>query len=113
MVSVFVAALLATTAPAGAPSPAPGAHDLDLRCYRLMAELAEHDDPQVRSAGITGTQYFLGRLDAAGRQPESAGSPTSTAEKQSLIGRCSELMGAGGRDFRTLGQRLAPPEQTI
>jgi len=91
-------------------SSAADANSLDLRCYRLMAELAREDDPRVRSAGMTGAHYFLGRLDAAdpGFDPDAdAGdAPSPLPEREALVRRCGEAMGAGGRDFRALGERL-------
>ena len=91
-------------------SSAADANSLDLRCYRLMAELAREDDPRVRSAGMTGAQYFLGRLDAAdpGFDPDSAASDGQLplAEHDALVRRCGDAMGAGGRDFRAVGERM-------
>ncbi|WP_166042111.1 hypothetical protein [Sphingosinicella sp. YJ22] len=91
-------------------SSAADANSLDLRCYRLMAELAREDDPRVRSAGMTGAHYFLGRLDAAdsGFDPEAEAGQESPplAERETLVRRCGEAMGAGGRDFRALGESL-------
>ena len=90
-------------------SSAADANSLDLRCYRLMAELAREEDPRIRSAGMTGAQYFLGRLDAADPDfdPDAdAGEPASPAERETLIRRCGDAMGAGGRDFRELGESL-------
>jgi len=114
MASMLIAAVLAF-----APAPeAAHSHSsaLDLRCYRLMAELAGSDDPQVSAAGLTGAQYFLGRIDA--RSPvmdkETAqGDATPDNAREKLIGRCSALMGDNGCDFRTIGQRLARPARTI
>ena len=115
MVSVAVVALLALTPSSGsAASTGPAA--LDLRCYRLMAELAGDEDPRIRTAGMTGAQYFLGRIDAAspGFDPDmESGAGVAGAERERLIGRCGALMGAGGRDFRALGERLARPRDTI
>ena len=91
-------------------SSAADANSLDLRCYRLMAELAREEDPRIRSAGMTGAQYFLGRLDAVnpGFDPDAdAGDEAvSFAERDTLVRRCGDAMGAGGRDFRALGQQL-------
>ncbi|MFN3726345.1 MAG: hypothetical protein ACK4SZ_08570 [Allosphingosinicella sp.] len=91
-------------------SSATDANSLDLRCYRLMAELAQDEDPRIRSAGMTGAQYFLGRLDAAdpGFDPETAGSAPAEplTEREELVRRCGEAMGADGRDFRALGESL-------
>lgn len=114
MASVFMAALLALTAPEAAPA-ATGPAPLDLRCYGLMAELARDEDPRVSAAGMTGAQYFLGRIDAAspGFDADTAAAPATDVERGRLIGQCSALMGAGGRDFRAIGERLARPRQTI
>ena len=91
-------------------SSAADANSLDLRCYRLMAELAQEEDPRVRSAGMTGAHYFLGRLDASdpGFDPDAdAGdAPPPLAEREALVRRCGEAMGAGGHDFRALGESL-------
>ena len=81
-----------------------------------MAELAEDDDPRVRSAGITGAQYFLGRIDvhAPGFDADAAGTAEpNEAERAQLISQCSALMGAGGRDFRAIGERLAREPDTV
>jgi hypothetical protein len=115
MASVFMAALFALTASGGNHPPA-GPASLDVRCYRLMATLAEEDDPTIRAAGITGAQYFLGRIDAAvpGFDPSSERDSGFTgAERERLIGQCGAMMGAGGRDFRALGQRLVGEGPTI
>jgi len=110
MGSVLSLALLALSSTADASS-------LDLRCYRLMAELAQEEDPRIRSAGMTGAHYFLGRLDAAdpGFDPDAAGGagPSTAESRETLVRRCGEAMGAGGRDFRALGQQLVRRGQPI
>jgi hypothetical protein len=109
MVRVFMTALFALAAPPE-PVSAEAPDTLDRRCYGLMAALAETDDPRIREAALVGAQYFLGRLDAgAGGFDPDAPLPSSgaDAEREQLIRRCGALMGAGGRDFRALGQRLA------
>ncbi len=115
MASVFLSALFALTAPGGI-TPAMEAAALDRRCYRLMAELASDEDPRISAAGLTGAQYFLGRLDAGARgfDPDAETPPAlAEAEREQLVGRCAGLMGASGRDFRRLGQGLARPRPTI
>jgi len=110
MASVFLSALFALIAPEGLV-PATESAALDRSCYRLMAELAADEDPS-----ITGAQYFLGRLDASapGFDPEAEPAPAlDEGERERLVGRCGALMGAGGRDFRRLGQRLTRPRDTI
>jgi hypothetical protein len=106
MASVFLSALLALTSPETAMSAVESV-DLDRQCYGLMAQLAEHEDPRISAAGITGAQYFLGRIDASGAADDRAGAaPAPESEQGRLLGRCSDLMGAGGRDFRAIGERL-------
>jgi|GEM_PF-2245933 len=115
MVSVFLSALFALIA-LQVPGATAGPDLLDLRCYRLMAELAGDGDPRISAAGFTGAQYFLGRIDsrAPGFDPDAAPAPALTDhERGQLVARCGALMGANGRDFRTLGQRLTRPRATI
>jgi hypothetical protein len=113
MESVMLAAamLAASTNAAPVNEPAGGAM-LDQRCYRLMADLAEDRDPRVQGLGRMAAQYFLGRIDAAdpGFDPDGAldAPAPSGAERQQLLGQCGDAMQAGGRDFRTIGQQLAP-----
>lgn len=116
MSSLFISALLVLAAPeaaAGEAGPAP----LDLQCYRLMALLAEDEDPRVGAVAMTGAQYFLGRIDASapGFDPGTtpADAPASDAEPGRLLGLCGDAMGADGRDFHAIGERLARPRQTI
>jgi len=116
MASVFMAALFAHFAAQGAvvPPAAPPSPQ-DVRCYRLMAELAEDEDPRISSAGLTGAQYFLGRIDARAPDFEPSRDEAGMAEREraALIGQCGALMGAGGRDFRSLSQQLADRRETI
>lgn len=103
MESLFLAALAAA-----APLPTPGPADLDLRCYRLMAELAEVDDPRMRPTALVAAQYFLGRIDAAEPSADISAPLPSAEPRAPLLRRCGEAMQAGGRDFRTIGEALAP-----
>jgi len=115
MASVILSALFALTAPQG-PVAAPEQARLDLRCYRLMAQLAADGDPRISAAGFTGAQYFLGRMDARepGFDPDAApATALSEEERAKLVGACGKLMGAGGRDFRSLGRLLVRPRETI
>ena len=105
---MLLAALLAASSPpAAAPAP------LDLRCFGLMAELAEDEDPRLRAAGRIAAQYFLGRIDSAapGFDPAAAADAAIGADRARLIGQCGEAMEAGGRDFRAIGATLAPPRR--
>ena len=113
MESVLLAAAMMAASTNAAPvnEPAAGAA-LDQRCFRLMADLAEDRDPRVQGLGRMAAQYFLGRIDAAepGFDPDTAldAPAPAGAERQQLLGQCGDAMQAGGRDFRTIGQQLAP-----
>ena len=107
MESVLIAAVLAaaqTHAPVGDAATA-----LDQRCFSLMAQLAEDQDPRVQSLGRVAAQYFLGRIDAAspGFDPGNVAQP-APGDHSALLRRCGDAMQAGGRDFRTIGQALMP-----
>ena len=109
MRSVLIAAFVAAT-PIALPA-SPGPAPLDLRCFRLMAELAEDEDPRIRAMGRVGAQYFLGRIDAAapGFDPEAAlEEATSDEAFSALLRQCGDVMQAGNRDFRTIGEALKP-----
>jgi hypothetical protein len=115
MESVLIAAMItaaSTIAPANAPD---GPAALDQRCFRLMADLAEDEDPRVRALGRMAAQYFLGRIDAArpGFDPAAAlqGDAPAGPERQRLLGQCGDAMAAGGHDFRSIGRQLAPPRR--
>ena len=110
MESVLIAALVAA-APIAQPGAEPAPAPLDLRCFRLMAELAGDEDPRIRSMGRIAAQYFLGRIDAAapGFDPEAVLAEPAGADRGRLLRQCSDVMGAGGRDFRAIGEALAAP----
>ena len=106
MESVLIAALFAAATPA---APVEDANALDIRCFSLMAQLAEEPDPRVQSLGRVAAQYFLGRIDAAspGFDPEQV-AEIDPGDHDALLRQCSDAMQAGGRDFRTIGQALVP-----
>ena len=107
MESVLIALLVSATSPA-APADAGGPAPLDLRCFRLMADLADDQDPRIRSMGTVGAQYFLGRIDAAapGFDVDQA-LEGSVGDRDGLLRECGEVLRAGGRDFRAIGESLA------
>ncbi|HEX8639905.1 MAG TPA: hypothetical protein VF704_02000 [Allosphingosinicella sp.] len=106
MASILLAALFAAASPANAAASAPS---LDLRCFQLMAELAESDDPRLRSTGQVAAQYFLGRIDASAPDTQLQSPPLiSGGERHTLLARCGAEMGAAGRDFRAIGEALVP-----
>jgi hypothetical protein len=112
MVRVFLAALFALS-PSPEPASAESPNLLDRRCYALMAQMAEEEDPQVRSAAIIGAQYFLGRMDSTrlGDDPEQA--EQEAPSNDDLLRRCTGLLAAGGRDFRSLGETLVRRDLTL
>ena len=112
MESVLIAALLAAASPVGPAEATPSSAGLDLRCYQLMAELAEDEDPRIRSTARVAAQYFLGRIDAASPGADlAAGDPAGEAARAPLLRQCADAMQAAGRDFRSIGESLAPPRR--
>jgi len=112
MESVLLAAMFtaaSTLSPANEPAAAVA---LDQRCFRLMADLAEAEDPRIRSLGRTAAQYFLGRIDASASGYDSEAALETPApqgaDRTRLLGACGNAMQAGGRDFRSIGEALAP-----
>jgi hypothetical protein len=116
---ILLAAILASASPpvpAASPvPPAPPAADAtDLRCYRLMAELARSEDAEVHALGIAAAQFFLGRIDAAAPGTDLAAAPAIEAgERGALIRRCSDALDARGFDPASLGETLERPEPTV
>ena len=108
MESVLIAALLAASPLAGQSENAAPA--LDRQCFGLMASLAGDEDPRVSALGRVAAQYFLGRIDAAepGFDPDSVGEAPGGEARTRLLRSCGDAMQAGGRDFRSIGQALAP-----
>ncbi|WP_162806753.1 hypothetical protein [Sphingosinicella terrae] len=102
-------ALFVATAPAAVPAEDGDPAALDLRCFRLMAALSDEEDPRLRSMGRVAAQYFLGRIDAAapGFDVANAGADAG-GDRARLLRRCGEVMSRGGRDFRAIGEALAP-----
>jgi hypothetical protein len=97
---------LAAAAPQGA------AADTDLRCYRLMAELARADDPSARALGFTAAGYFLGRIDSAEPGADlSRIAAIAEAERPELLVRCTQALEAGGFD-PSGGASLEPDSPT-
>jgi hypothetical protein len=116
MESVLIAAALLAAAPTQTPVNEPvSPAALDERCFRLMADLAEDEDPRIRGLGRTAAQYFLGRIDAVrpGFDPAEARdeSAPAGAERQQLLAACGDAMAAGGHDFSSIGRTLAAPRR--
>jgi hypothetical protein len=109
MVSVLLAALLAAAPSAGTAASSQDDAALDLRCFQLMADLAEDEDPRIRDTSRIAAQYFLGRIDAADPSVDVGALPAlERGGEDELLGRCSAAMQAGGRDYRAIGEALAP-----
>ena len=108
MNALLLAALLAT------PAPVPAPDETDVRCYRLMAELARAEDPAVRAVGMSAAHYFLGRIDAAAPGYDLAGSAApEQGERPALLERCTAALSENGYDPRALGASLEPAGPTI
>ncbi|MGQ0559264.1 MAG: hypothetical protein ACT4OE_06725 [Sphingosinicella sp.] len=105
MESVLIA-LAVAAAPLNPTGEGAAAASLDQLCYRAMAQLAEHDDPRVRTTGRIAAQYFRGRLDASAT---SGNASNLAANWPALLARCGELLRDRGHDLRSLGDALAPP----
>jgi hypothetical protein len=112
MESVLLAAMITTASTLSPANEPAAAAALDQRCFRLMAELAEDEDPRIRSLGRTAAQYFLGRIDASAPNYNSEAALETPApqgaDRTRLLGDCGHAMQAGGRDFRSIGEALAP-----
>jgi hypothetical protein len=106
MNALLLAALLASPQ---APAPDPA----DLRCYRLMADLARSDAAGARALGLSAAHFFIGRIDAAAPGYDLARAPAVPAgERTELLARCTEVLGASGFDPEGLGERLDRPQPT-
>ena len=104
MNAILLAALLASPQ---APAPDPA----DLRCYRLMADLARADAPAARALGLSAAHFFIGRIDAAAPGYDLARAPAVPAgERAGLLARCTETLGASGFDRESLSEGLDRPE---
>jgi hypothetical protein len=100
--------LLAAFALSAPQMPAPD----DLRCYRLMSDLALAEDPAVRALGLGGAQFFIGRIDAAAPGYDFAATPAvPLGERPAMLRRCTEMLGASGFDLR--GGALEAPAPTV
>jgi hypothetical protein len=112
MESVLIALLVSATSPA-APADAGVPAPLYLDCFRLMADLASDEDSRIRSMGTVGAQYFLGRIDAAapGFDVEQA-LQGPVGDRDGLLRQCGDVLRAGGRDFRAIGDSLAATRRT-
>ena len=109
MNALLLAATLAS-APAQAAAPA----EIDLGCYRLMADLARAEDPAVRMLGITAAHYFLGRIDSAAPGFDvAAARPVAEAERPELLRRCTAALSASGFDPGALGASLDRPRPEV
>ncbi|HEX8644264.1 MAG TPA: hypothetical protein VF702_10170 [Allosphingosinicella sp.] len=108
MNALLLAAMLAT------PVQGPAPDETDVRCYRLMAELARAEDPAARALGIGAAQYFLGRIDAAAPGYDVAAEPpVAEGDRAALLARCTAALDENGFDPRALGASLEPAEPAI
>jgi len=106
-------ALLLAAALASAPPQGGTPDEVDVRCYRLMAELARAEDAEVRRVGLSAAQFFLGRVDAAAPGYEIGPARIEDSGRPELLRRCGAALDASGFDPREAGASLEPPEPTI
>ncbi|HEX8193892.1 MAG TPA: hypothetical protein VF552_13425 [Allosphingosinicella sp.] len=110
MNALLLAALMASPS---APTPTPAPDPADLRCYRLMADLARAGDPAARALGLSAAHFFIGRIDAAAPDYDlAAAPPVPEGERASLLRRCTDMLGASGFDPEGFGASLRRPEPT-
>ncbi|HEX8525449.1 hypothetical protein [Allosphingosinicella sp.] len=108
MIALLSAGLLAFASPSPDQVPA----ERDVRCYRLMAQLARDEDPSVRSLAVTAAHFFLGRIDSAAPDFDVQSLPdVAEAERPALIVSCGESLGEAGFDPRAL--RESPAAQSL
>jgi hypothetical protein len=106
MNALLLAALLASPQ---APAPDPS----DLRCYRLMADLARSGEPAARALGLGAAHFFIGRIDAAAPGYDLGAAPAvPPAERAAALQRCTETLSASGFDPEALGARLDRSQPT-
>jgi hypothetical protein len=106
MNALLLAALLASP-------QAPGPDPTDLRCYRLMADLAHADEPAARALGLSAAHFFIGRIDAAAPDYDLTQAPAVAAgERTQVLARCTQTLGASGFDPESLDERLDRPQPT-
>jgi hypothetical protein len=95
---------------ASSPQPQAPALEADVRCYRLMADLAAADEPAARALGMSAAHFFIGRIDAAAPGYDLAAAPAvPEAERAGLLRRCTEALGASGFQ-REIGESLERPQ---
>lgn len=102
-------ALLLAAALAAAPS-APVPSERDVRCFRLMAELARAEDSELRALGLASASFFLGRIDAAAPGFDVRGAAPQAGDRAALLRDCSSALGASGFDLGALRRSLEAPE---
>jgi hypothetical protein len=107
-----------SASPAGA-LPASSQADVltpDLRCLIVGLTMANSTDPARRTAGVTFTTYYMGRLDAAGIgdrledrlfAEESAMTQTDVATEAT---RCGRQLQQRGQAMIAMGHRLMARE---
>lgn len=110
---VLLALLFA--APYLAPAPAQAQDtrlDSDLSCFVVTLSMMQSSEPQIRTAGQSAFQYWLGRLDGGdpnfdleGRLPAAiaAMTPERIASEST---RCGQEMIARGNEVQAIGRRM-------
>src|SRR5689334_22708996 len=92
-------------------APVQDATRSDVRCFIVVSSLADSNDDAAKTAGMMGTEYYLGRID--GRSPgldlEAAVArelPISATHNANLLRSCGALMQKRGSEVEAVGRRL-------
>lgn len=114
--ALTAAAALIAAGPAFAQ--APGSVDADIQCLGVLTFIANNEDAAMRTAGIAGVSYYLGRLEArdidyAARLESTMRGMTEEQARQTGM-RCGNEISAAGDRMRVIGDDMAmrdPPAE--
>jgi len=111
----LLAALLALGGTA-ANAEAPSTTSHDAQCLLISGVLASKQDPKIRTAGMMGSMFFLGKLLAVDPNLDL----TATLKKEydvmtppaiiALQPKCNAELEARSRQLGTAGDTLVPPK---
>lgn len=113
-----LAAAAALMSAGSAFAQAPGSIDADIECLGVLAFIANTEDETMRSAGLAGVSYYLGRLEArdvdyAARLESTMRGMTDERARQAGM-RCGNEISAAGDRMSVIGDDMAtrdPPTE--
>jgi hypothetical protein len=98
---------------------APGTLTFDVRCMIVLGQLSQSDDPTMRAAASTASQYYFGRIDGRVADAELEAAiwretrGMREEEQAPLVQACAAHMQARGERLVEVGNRIsardAPP----